>query len=79
MFEFSGRALRAGLETLVGQIRPTGHTLETHVMTHIIEIFLSCLASKVLTKSPCSAVHLNAIDLEWVTNIEWGILFMEFI
>lgn len=29
MFEFSGRVPQAGLQTLVGRIRPAGHTLET--------------------------------------------------
>jgi len=29
MFEYSGRAPRAGLDTLAGRIRPVGHTLET--------------------------------------------------
>lgn len=29
MFEFSGWAVRARLETLAGRIQPTGHTLDT--------------------------------------------------
>jgi len=29
MFEFSGKAPRAGLATLAGHIQPAGHTLET--------------------------------------------------
>src|SRR6218665_996978 len=39
MFEISGRAPQAGLETLAGLIRYTGRTLETHVTEHSLRTF----------------------------------------
>ena len=39
MFEFSGRAPRAGLETLVGRIRPAGRTLETPALAYHFSVY----------------------------------------
>ena len=61
MFEFSGRAPRAGLETLAGRIRHAGRTLETPVLVQYLGSVEQQVLSPVCVTFKSSKLHMSAV------------------